>query len=208
MTAGTHHGDHRAEPDRLVDVVRDEDDGLAQLLLDAQQFLLEALAHDRVDGGERLVHQQHRRVRGERAGDADALLLTAGELVRVTARERGVQADPRHQLPGPAARPVLAPAQQPGHGRDVVDDRAVLEEARVLDDVTHAPAQRVDRLLLDVDAVDQDGALAGLDHPVDHPQGRRLAAAGRPDENRDGAVRDLERQPVDRHRAVRVPLGD
>ena len=37
-------------------------------------------AHDRVDGAERLVHQQHRRVGGQRAGDADPLLLAAGEL--------------------------------------------------------------------------------------------------------------------------------
>jgi hypothetical protein len=84
----------------------------------------------------------------------------------------------------------------------------VLEESGVLDDVTHGTAQHVDGLRLDVHAVEEDGALARLHHPVDHPKGRRLATAGGPDEHGDRAVRYIQRQPVDRHRAVRVPLGD
>ncbi len=164
------------------------------------------LADDGVDGGERLVHQQHRRIGGEGAGHADALLLPAGELVRVPLGQRGVESDPLHQLGGPGAGLLLGPAEQPGHGGDVVDDGAVLEETGVLDDVTHRPAQGADRLPADVLAVEEDGPLGGLHHPVDHPQGRRLAAAGGPDEDGDRAVRYLQRQPVDRDRAVRVPL--
>jgi hypothetical protein len=49
-----------AHLDRLVDVVGDEDDGLAQLALQAQELVLQALAVDRVDGAERLVHEQQR----------------------------------------------------------------------------------------------------------------------------------------------------
>src|SRR5699024_646823 len=43
--------DHHAVADQegLVDVMGDEDDGLAQLALQAQQLLLELAAHDRVD---------------------------------------------------------------------------------------------------------------------------------------------------------------
>jgi hypothetical protein len=37
----------------------------------------------RVHGPERLVHQEHGRVGGQRAGDPDALAFTARELVRV-----------------------------------------------------------------------------------------------------------------------------
>lgn len=81
--AGAHHRDHGAQFDGLVDVVGDEDDGLAQFVLDAQEFVLQSLADHGVDGGERLVHEQHGRIGGERPGHADALLLTAGELVRV-----------------------------------------------------------------------------------------------------------------------------
>ena len=81
-----------AHLDRLVDVVGDEEDRLAQLGLEAQELVLQALAVDRVDGAERLVHQHHPGVGGQRAGDADALLLAARELGRVAvgrARGRG-----------------------------------------------------------------------------------------------------------------------
>ena len=89
-----------AHPHRLVDVVGDHHDGLAQLALQPQELVLQPDAHDRVDGAERLVHQQHRRIGGQRPRHADALPLAAGELVRVavarTSRGRG--------RPGRAAR--------------------------------------------------------------------------------------------------------
>ena len=69
-----------AEHDRLVDVVRDEDDRLAQLALDPQELVLEPGARDRVDRAERLVHQHDGRVRRERASETDALALAAREL--------------------------------------------------------------------------------------------------------------------------------
>ena len=93
-----------AERDRLVDVVGDEHDRLAQLALQPQELVLQRAAHDRVDGAERLVHQQHGRVGGERPGDADALLLAAGELARVAVGHRRVEADELEQLERRAAR--------------------------------------------------------------------------------------------------------
>ena len=69
-----------AHLDRLVDVVRDEDDRLADLAVQPQQLGLQAEARDRVERAERLVHQQQRRVGSERAREADALALPAGEL--------------------------------------------------------------------------------------------------------------------------------
>jgi hypothetical protein len=53
----------------------------------------QALAVDRVDRAERLVHEHERRVGGEGAGDADALALAARELGGVAAGEVGRQAD-------------------------------------------------------------------------------------------------------------------
>ena len=66
-----------AHLDRLVDVVRDEYHRLLDLLLQAQELVLQARAVDRVDRAERLVHQHQRRVGGQRARHADALALTA-----------------------------------------------------------------------------------------------------------------------------------
>ena len=53
---------------------------LRTVLLQAQELRLQPLADHRVDGGERLVHEQHRRVGGQRPGDAGPLALPAGEL--------------------------------------------------------------------------------------------------------------------------------
>ena len=131
LAADAQHRDLVAELDRLVDVVGDEHDGLAQLALQAQELVLQLLAHDRVDGAERLVHQHHRRVGGQRPGDADALLLAAGQLGRVALGERRVAGRPARAAPSPAARAfALSLAEQQRHGRDVVDDGAVREEAR------------------------------------------------------------------------------
>ncbi len=70
---------------------------------------------------ERLVHQHQRRVGGERARDADALALPAGELRRVAAAElAGVEADQLEQLVHARGDPLLVPAEQPRHGRDVL----------------------------------------------------------------------------------------
>ena len=78
VPAFAHDGDPVTELDRLVDVVRDEHDRLADLLLQAKKFVLEAIAGDGVDRSERLVHQQDRGIGCEGASDADALPLTAG----------------------------------------------------------------------------------------------------------------------------------
>src|SRR5690242_4916650 len=72
-----------AHQHRLLDVVRDEDHGLAHAALDADELLLQAIARDPVDGAERLVHQKDGRVGGEGACEADALALAARQLVRV-----------------------------------------------------------------------------------------------------------------------------
>ena len=71
---------------------------LRDLRLQAQELVLQPLAVDRVDRAERLVHQHHQRVRGERPGDPDALLLAAGELRRVAVAELGVEPDQLEQL--------------------------------------------------------------------------------------------------------------
>ena len=67
--------------------------------LQAQELVLQALAVDRVDGAERLVHEHQRRVGGQGAGDADALALAAGELRGVAVARLGrVEPDELEQL--------------------------------------------------------------------------------------------------------------
>ena len=85
---------------------------MRDLRLQAEELVLQALAVDRVDRAEGLVHQHHQRVGGERPGDADPLLLAAGELRRVALAELRVEADQLHQLGGraPSVRSFFQPS--------------------------------------------------------------------------------------------------
>ena len=77
----------------------DEHDGAAGPP-DPFELLVQQVAGDRVERGERLVHQQHRAVLRERAGQGDALAHAAGQLVR--ALVRGIaQIDQVEQFEGP-----------------------------------------------------------------------------------------------------------
>ena len=140
-------GDPVAEPDGLLDVVGDEQDRLAHGLLEAQELVLQVFAHDRVDRAERLVHQQHGRIRGQRACHTDALTLAAGELVGVAvAVKRRVEADEVEEFGGALAGLGALHAEEVRDGRRVVEDRLVREEADLLDHIADAAAEldRVD----------------------------------------------------------------
>ena len=63
---------------RLVDGVSDEQDRLSGLGADAAARSCRALARDRIERGERLVHQEHIGLDGKRARKRDALALAAG----------------------------------------------------------------------------------------------------------------------------------
>ncbi len=130
-----------ADLDRLVDVVRDEDDGLAQLLLKPEELVLQPRAHDRVDRAERLVHQHQGRIGGERSCEPDALALTAGELRGEALRVRRVEPDKVEQLGGALLDPRARSAEQLGHRADVRLHRHVREEADLLDDVADRAAE-------------------------------------------------------------------
>ena len=62
---------------RLLHVVRDDHDRVAPLEL--LHELLDLGGGDRVDRRARLVHEDHLGLDGDRAGDAEPLLLAAGE---------------------------------------------------------------------------------------------------------------------------------
>ena len=53
--------------------------------MELQEFVLETLAHDRVDGAERLVHEHERGLGGKGSRDANALTLATRELRRIPA---------------------------------------------------------------------------------------------------------------------------
>ena len=90
-----HDGDPVRQRERLRLVVRHVDERDADLLLQVDELDLHLLAQLRVEGGQRLVQQQHGRMGDERPGDRDALFLAAGELVRIALAEARRGARPR-----------------------------------------------------------------------------------------------------------------
>lgn len=75
-----HHGHAVAQHDRLVHVVGDEHDRLVEAVLQLDHLALQIGAHERIHRGEGLVHEQDRRVGGQCAGHAHALLLSSRQL--------------------------------------------------------------------------------------------------------------------------------
>ena len=72
-----HDDDEVAHLDGLIDVMGDEQDGLGEALLKAQELVLEAFADDGIHGPEWLVHEHHGWVCRKGPGDAHALPLAA-----------------------------------------------------------------------------------------------------------------------------------
>ena len=190
---------------RLVDVVAHEQDRLAQLLLHPQELVLDHLAIDGIERGERLVHQQHRRIDRQRARDTDPLRLAAGELVRIAVDElTRRQRQHRQELLGASAPSARIPTEKPRHDADILGDRHVRKKPDLLDHVADAAAQldRVDGI--GVAARDEDLAGGRRDEPVDHAQRRRLAATGRTEQHARFAFAHLEAHAVDgRHAPLR-----
>ena len=153
----------------------------------ALQLPARALAQRRVEVRERLVEQQDARVRRERPGEGDALLLAAGDLGHAPVLEPREPGE-RERLGDARGRSAArrAPAALEPEG-DVLADGHVREERVVLED--HAEAAALGRGGRDVLAVDEDAPRVGRLEAGDQPQHRRLAAAGGTEERDDLALR-------------------
>ena len=84
--AAREQDDALAEAGGLAHVVGDEDDRASGRAPDPLELLVQEVAGDGVERGERLVHEEHGPVLGEGAGERDALTHAAGELVRTLLR--------------------------------------------------------------------------------------------------------------------------
>ena len=120
---GVHDADPVGDGQRLLLVVGDEQRGGADLDLDPADLVAQLHAHLGVEGRERLVEEEDRRLDRQRPGEGHPLLLAAGELVGVAV---GVLAEPDQveHVAGPlAAGGAVATAQLEAEG-DVVDARS------------------------------------------------------------------------------------
>ena len=109
--AEVHHGDARAHGAHDGEVVRDEDVGQRERLLQAAEELQHAGLHGHVEPGGRLVEDDHARPQRQDAREPDPPLLAAAQLVRVEIQVRVRQAD------GGEDRPHLAPRARRARAR-------------------------------------------------------------------------------------------
>ena len=132
------------------EVVRDEEVGQPEVALQRLEQVDDLRADRHVERRDRLVEHDHLRVERERAREADALPLAAGELVREAVRVLGAEADGAQQLvDAAAALPSLVQAVDAQRlGDDLAHRHArVQRRVRILEDdlqlaahVAHAPA--------------------------------------------------------------------
>jgi hypothetical protein len=157
-----------------------------------------------VERADRLVAHEEAGPDRERARDADALALAAGELVRVAGRRVGGQADLLQQRRDPLA--ALALAELGLVDLERLADRGADAHARVerrvgvLEDHLHPLAQRPHRRVgqaRDVLAVEADRAAGRLQQPQHGAAERRLAAARLADQAERLAGRDRQRHVLD-----------
>ena len=148
------HENHVRVADR-AQMVRDDDRGAAGH--EVLERLDDRLFGRRVERGRRLVENQNRRVADDGAGDGDALALAAGEGHAAVADHGRVALRHRHD------EVVRVGELGRAHGRfgiriraavgNVLPDRRA-EEQCVLQDEADLIAQRLERVLADVHAVD------------------------------------------------------
>ncbi len=148
-----------------------------------------------VEVRERLVEQDEVGTGRERPGERHALLLSAGQFVRVTVTEAG-QADEAECVPG-----TLRPARSPQPVADVARDRHVWEERVVLEDHAHPASlgrhenpRRGDRV-----PGEHDAPGVGPLEARQQSQEGGLPAPRRAEEGEDLTPRDLEGHPVHGH---------
>ena len=189
-----HNGDTVGDGKRLFLIVSDVYGGDAEAALKLFDDGAHLHAQLCVKVTQRLVHQQDARLDHERAGDGDALLLAAGQLVRLAVGEVRYL----HQLQSLVHAGLyllgrnLARLETVG---DIIAHTQVREDGVVLEhhaDVALVSGHVVDALVAEIEVAALDGVKARY-----HAQKRGLAAAGRAEQREEFALADVQRNAVE-----------
>src|SRR3954470_14521853 len=202
--AEVHDGDAVAHVAYDAEVVRDEDDREPEVALELLEQVDDLGLDRHVERRDRLAGDDELRLQRDGARDADALALTARELVWEAVVVLGVEADEVHEL----LDLLLALAVV---ALDVVDDERLADDradglarvqgrVRVLENHLHVAPQRlqgVARHVSDVPAAVVDLAARRLEQAREQARGRRLAAARLADDAEGLAAEHVEAHAVD-----------
>ena len=173
-----HHRDPVGHGQRLALIVGDVDEGDARPPLDRAKLGAHVLAELEVEGGQRLVEQQDLGLDGQRPCDRDPLALTAGQLRNHLFALIGERDQLQQLVRPPPPRRLVDAAHFQAEG-DVFPHLHQREQGEVLEDQRRRPLVGADAG--HVLAADPDEPAGRFDETGNHPQDRRLAAAGRPE---------------------------
>jgi hypothetical protein len=196
-----------------AEIVRDEEIGEAELLLEVAQQVQHLRLDRDVERRGGLVADEELRLDRERARDADALALAARELVRVADHEARVDLHARQKASHALGALGLVGADAVdlhALGHEVAHAHARVERGhRVLEhdlDPASQRAQRGTRQRQQVLALEEDAAGLRLDQPQQRAPDGRLAAARLADQRERAPGLDLEGDLVDRAHPGDRPL--
>jgi hypothetical protein len=158
-----------------------------------------------VEVGERLVHEERRRLAYDRAPHGHALALAARELARL-AVEIGGELERLGRLAHPLVDLFLGNLGELEREPDVVVHGHVRIQRVVLEDHRDVAVFRLD--VVDDPVPDAHLAVGDRLQAGDHPQRRRLAASRRPDEHQELTIADVEAEIVNGVKPVVVHLVD
>jgi hypothetical protein len=187
---------------RLDLVVRNVDRRRAQPRLQRRDVGARLHPELRVQVGQRLVHEEHRRRPDDRPAHRHPLPLTTGQCLRL-AVEEPLEVEQLRRLEDLRVPLRLVDSLELQCEAHVVGHRHVRVERVVLEHHRDVPVLR--RLVRDVLAGDPDLALVDVLEAGEHPQRGGLPRPGRTHENHELAVGDVQVKVVHRgHRVTRI----
>ena len=184
-----------------VQIVRNEQIGEVQPLLQVNQQVQHLRLHGFVQRRDRLIQDQHPRIQRDPARDVDPLALPAGHFMRVPIGEHvRLQPHQTQRRPGLLARfvatdAVHAQAEGDFLGRGVA---RVQRRIAVLEHHLHGAPQFAQRqsAMADRVAIQHHVAGVGIDQPHQQAGGGGLAATGLADDAQGFALSDVEADSV------------
>ncbi len=147
-----------------------------------------------IERGGRFIGKQKLRLRGERAGNADALFLATGKFCRIAVSFVGKPDEIEQRLDARANGVPFETGDFQGQ-RHIAEGGARGQKVEMLEDHADRTAERTQASLVqigNVDAIDDDLAARRTFQAVDKTDQRRLAGAGTPDDASNGAACDGE----------------
>jgi len=165
-----------AHAHRLLGVVGNDDRGGTRLMQDGERLLAHFFAKSRVETRERLVHQKHARAGRDGAGERHALLLAAGEDMRIFI---GVMGEPDAGERGKCLGVRLTAGERAEPKGDVLQDGQMWEQREVLEHQPDAALLRRNEAVRPGNflTVEQDAPGGGALDAGGDPEQRGLAAA-------------------------------